>query len=303
MAPLVVAIFGPTASGKTEIAAEVARRIPADIIGADSMQVYDGLPILTAQPRVPTRLAAIWPLDHEASVAEYQRRAHAAIDDALAGSRTPLVVGGSGLYLRAALADLALPPPPEPGARAHWERAYDRLGPERAHALLEERDPVAAARTHANDRRRVVRSLELSDVGATRLRDDLWGESYRRPTLLVGLDVPRDELDRRIEERTRAMFAQGVVEEVRAALTGSLSTTARQVIGLQEISELPPDEALDAIISRTRKLAAYQRKWMRRLPGLATVAADRPPGDTADAILDMARSREHLFPHGGEAGG
>jgi tRNA dimethylallyltransferase len=212
-------------------------------------------------------------------------------------------VGGSGLYLRAALADLALPPPPEPGSRERWERDYDRLGPERAHALLEERDPAGAARTHPNDRRRVVRSLELSDAGATRVGDDLWSGDYRRPTLLVGLDVPRDELDRRIEERAQAMFARGVVEEVRAALTGSVSTTAGQVIGLREIAELPPDEALDAIIVRTRKLAAYQRKWMRRLPGLATVAADRPPSDVADAILDMARSREHLSPHGGEARG
>ncbi len=139
--PLVVAIFGPTASGKTEVAAEVARRIPADLISADSMQVYDGLPILTAQPRVATRLVAIWPLEHEASVADYQQLAHAAIDDALAAAKIPVVVGGSGLYLRAALADLTLAPPPAVGVRERWERLYDRLGPARAHALLTERDP------------------------------------------------------------------------------------------------------------------------------------------------------------------
>jgi tRNA dimethylallyltransferase len=264
------------------------------------MQVYDGLPILTAQPRVATRLVAIWPLGRETSVADYQRLAHMAIDDALAADRIPVVVGGSGLYLRAALADLTMAPPPAAGVRERWERVYDRLGPARAYALLTERDPAAAGRTHPNDRRRVVRSLELSDAETTRAGDDLWSETYRHPTLLVGLDVPRDELDRRIAARARAMFDQGVVDEVRAALAGQLSTTAGQVIGLREIAELSPDEALEAIVLRTRQLAAYQRKWMRRLPGLATVAADRPPGDVADEILDMACSREHLSLDGGE---
>src|SRR5262245_31899317 len=117
----VIAIFGPTASGKTAVADAIGDTSPVQIISADSMQVYEGLPILTNQPERATALVAIWPLDHEGSVAEYQRLAHEAIDDALARGRTPVVVGGTGLYLRAALAELDVPPAPPPGARARWE--------------------------------------------------------------------------------------------------------------------------------------------------------------------------------------
>src|SRR6188472_610055 len=120
----VLAIFGPTASGKTAIAEALADLVPAEIVSADSMQVYRGLPILTNQPARRTALVGIWPLDHESSVAEYQALAHETIDAALEEDRTPIVVGGTGLYLRAALADLELPPSPPPGARARWEDLY-----------------------------------------------------------------------------------------------------------------------------------------------------------------------------------
>src|SRR5436853_3156747 len=126
------------------------------------MQAYRGLPILTAQPKRPTRLVGIWPLSHEGSVGEYAALAHAEIDRLLADGRTPVVAGGTGLYLRAALVDLRLPPAPAPGRRAHWGAVYDRLGSEAAHRLLAGRDPLAARRLHANDRRRVVRALELT---------------------------------------------------------------------------------------------------------------------------------------------
>src|SRR5205807_8769695 len=137
---LVLAIFGPTASGKSAVAEAIAARIPADLVSADSTQVYRGLPLLTNQSDYPTQLVAIWDLDHEASVAEYQELAHAAIDAILAAARTPVVVGGTGLYLRAAISAFELPPPPAPGRREHWQRLYDRVGAERAHALLAERD-------------------------------------------------------------------------------------------------------------------------------------------------------------------
>ena len=158
----ILAIFGPTASGKTAVAQALTTRIPAELVSADSMQVYRGLPILTNQS--PARLVGIWPLDHEASVAEYQRLAHGVIDEILASGRTPIVVGGTGLYLRAALADLTLPPAPEPGERERWEQLYDDEGAERAHERLAELDPEAAASVHLNDRRRIVRSLELAGL-------------------------------------------------------------------------------------------------------------------------------------------
>jgi tRNA dimethylallyltransferase len=222
------------------------------------MQVYRGLPVLTNQPETPVRLVAIWKLDHEASVAEYQRLAHAAIDDVAAVGRTTVVVGGTGLYLRAALAELRIPPAVPQGRREHWERVYDRVGGPAAHAL-------------------------------------------RRPSLVIGLDVPKPELERRIERRTRRMFERGVEEEVRRALGQPLSRTARQVLGLREVAELPRDEAIDAIILRTRRYGASQRKWMRRLPGVVTVAADRPPAAVADEILEVASARQRLPARRGRA--
>jgi tRNA dimethylallyltransferase len=294
--PSVVAIFGPTASGKTAVAEAVADRISGEVVSADSMQAYRGLPILTAQPERPTRLVGMWPLSHEGSVAEYAERAHAAIDELLTAGRTPVVAGGTGLYLRAALVDLGLPPAPPPDLRSHWEELYDRLGAERAHQVLVERDPEAAARLHANDRRRVVRALELTQLGSS-LRpgaDRLWAHEMRHDTIVFGLDVPRDVLLDRIEGRARQMFGAGVVEEARVALAGDVSSTAIHALGLREVTELPREEALDALIVRTRRYAAYQRKWLRRIPGLVSVNGDRPPGEVADEIVEVARTRERL---------
>ena len=293
----VVAIFGPTASGKTGAAEVVADALGGEVVSADSAQVYRGLPILTNQPERPTRLVGIWPLEHEASVGEYQRLAYEAIDSLLAAGRIPVVAGGSGLYLRAALGELQLPPAPPPGARGRWEERYEELGPAAAHALLAAKDPAAAERVHPNDRRRVVRALELAEAGASlRPADDrLWASHTRHPSVVFGLDVPSSVLERRIEERTRAMFDRGVVDEVRAALASPLSHTARQVLGLDEIANLPRDEAIAAVNLGTRRYAAYQRKWMRRIPDLVTVGADRPPDEVAADILEVARARQRLL--------
>ena len=290
----VLAIFGPTASGKSAVAEAIATRIPAELVSADAMQVYRGLPILTNQ--APARLVGIWPLDHEASVGEYQRLAHAAVDEILAAGRTAVVVGGTGLYLRAALAELELPPAPAPGARARWEAAYDDRGGDVVHAELAARDPAAAAAVHPNDRRRVVRALELVEVGASLRprRDRLWTEDTRRPTLVVGLEVPKEVLERRILARTHAMFEAGVEEEVRRALGGAVSATASKVMGLREVAELPREQAIEALAVRTRRYAAYQRKWLRRLPGVVMVAAEGPANEVADAILEVARARQLL---------
>jgi tRNA dimethylallyltransferase len=292
----VLAIFGPTASGKTTVAERIEERIPATLVSADSMQVYRGLPILTAQPERPTELVAIWDLGHEASVVEHQALAHRVIDRTLDEGRTPVVVGGTGLYLRAAISDLA---PPPPGARERWERLYDRLGPVRAHAVLAERDPPAAARVHANDRRRVVRALELAERGESLQpsHDTLWSSEARHPTLVFGLDVPREELERRIVARTQAMFDAGVEDEVRRALAGGVSHTARHALGLDEIGRLPREEATAAVVLRTRRYAAYQRKWMRKMPDLIRVDAARPTDEVADEILEVACARERLPAH------
>ena len=280
----VIGIFGPTASGKSRVAEQVAARLDGELVSADAMQVYEGLPILTNQS--PARLVGIWPLAKEASVGEYAPLAHAAVDEALAAGRTPIVVGGTGLYFRAALAELGLPPAPASGARERWTAAYDadRAG---TYARLRELDEAAAAAVHPNDRRRVVRALELAEAGESLAPDEdrLWAERTRRPTVIVGLDVPKDELERRIVERTRAMFDAGVQDEVRAALAGPISQTARKTLGLDEVARLPRDEAIEAIVVRTRRYAAYQRKWMRRIPGLVMV-------ESADDVVALARARE-----------
>jgi tRNA dimethylallyltransferase len=280
----VIGIFGPTAIGKSRVAAEVAARLDGELVSADAMQVYEGLPILTNQS--PARLVGIWPLAKEASVGEYAPLAHAAVDEILAAGRVPIVVGGTGLYFRAALADLDLPPAPSPGARERWAAAYD-ADPETAYARLRELDPGAAAVVHANDRRRVVRALELAEAGSSLApgEDRLWSAHTRRPTLIVGLDAPTEELERRIVERTHAMFDAGVQDEVRAALAGPISQTARKTLGLDEVATLPREEAIEAIVVRTRRYAAYQRKWMRRIPGLVMV-------ESADDVVALARARE-----------
>jgi tRNA dimethylallyltransferase len=292
----VVAIFGPTGSGKTAVAEAVADSIGGEVVSCDSMQAYSGLPILTNQPERPTRLVGVWPLDHEGSVAEFARLAHAAVDELLASGRTPVLAGGTGLYLRGAIAELGLPPKVDPDIRQRAQRLYDRVGPERAHELLAERDPGAAATVHPNDRRRVVRALELVEAGSSLQPPEaqLWSERARHPTVIFGLDVPQEILDARIRARAQAMLDAGVVEEARRALAGPISSTASRALGLRELAELPESQALEALVGRTRRYAGYQRKWMRRIPGLVSVAANRPTDEVANELLELARARQHL---------
>jgi tRNA dimethylallyltransferase len=285
----VVAIFGPTASGKSAVALELAARIGGEIVSCDAMQLYRGLPILTNQPdaaevaRVPHHLVAVWGTDHSGSVAGYAGLAHAAVDDILARGRTPVVCGGSGLYLRAALADMPLPPQVPDADRARFERLYDGEGAAAAHARLASADPAAAVAVHPNDRRRVVRALELHAAGSSLAPEHgrLWGDDGRHPTTVIGLDLPAATVAERIDRRTRAMFDRGVVEEVRAArAAGPFSATAERIHGLQDVTGLlegriDRPEAERRLAVRTRRYAKRQRTWMRRLPGLRIVDADR----------------------------
>ncbi len=290
--PAVIALFGPTACGKSAVAERLADLLDTEIVSCDALQIYRGLPILTNQSPRPTRLVAIRELDEEMSVGAYAVLAHEAIDEIVAVSGTAVVCGGTGLYLRAALADLAVPPAPAPGARARWQRLYDddRAA---AHERLRTLDARAAAAVHVNDRRRVVRALELAEAGTSLVpvEDRLWAAGTRLPTLIVGLELPAPALERRIAARTDAMFAAGVVGEVRAALQRPVSATAERALGLREIAVLELQAARDAIVVRTRRYAAYQRKWMRRIPGIVSVDAMRSPDEVADAILEVARTR------------
>jgi tRNA dimethylallyltransferase len=291
----VLALFGPTASGKTAVAGILREQLGAEVISADSAALYDGLAVITAAPDYPARLVGLVPLEDDVSVGEYQRLAHAAIDE----SDVPLVVGGTGLYFRAALSAFELPPPAAPGRRAFWQDEYDRLGAEVVHATLAERDAAAAARVHANDRKRVVRALELSDSGHSLAptHSRLWTEDTRLPTMIFALDLPVEELDRRIEARTRAMADAGAAAEARAAWELPLSDTARKVLGLEQFATLPEDEAIAAVAHATRRLARYQQKWLRKMPGVVRLDGNRPAAEVADEIIALGRERQHLSGH------
>ena len=157
-----------------------------------------------------------------------------------------------------------------------------------AHAVLARRDPRAAARVHPNDRKRVVRALELWQAGATLVPEEprLWAAAARLPTLVVGLEVEREELARRIRARAESMLERRVVEEARAA-----GEVVPQVLGLEAVRTLPCEAALVELVRATERFAGYQRKWMRRIPGIVMIEANRPVGEVADAILEVARAR------------
>jgi tRNA dimethylallyltransferase len=294
VADVVIALFGPTASGKTAVAEALTQQIPAQVVSADAAALFRDLEILTAAPESPARLVGVFDLEQDVSVGEFQRLAHEAIDDVLAHGETPVVAGGTGLYLRAAISNLELPPPPAEGARQRWEAFYDEHGGVHTHGRLQTLDPDAAARVHPNDRRRVVRALELAETGSTLAGDALWSDDTRHPTALFGLDVSDDVLDARIRARAAGMLERGVVDETRAALARPLSRSARKVMGLVDFAELPGDEAVTALVANNRRLVRYQRKWMRRIPGLVVLDGEGLPGQIAVEIVETVGERGML---------
>jgi tRNA dimethylallyltransferase len=297
----VVALFGPTASGKTATAVELAVRGGGEVIAVDAMGLYEGLPTLTAQPgaderaRAPHRLVGVWPLDHVGSVGEYAVLAHAAIDAARSGGRLPILAGGSGLYLRAALVDLRLPPRVDDAVRMWCQDLYDQQGGAAAHAELVRLDPTAASAIHPNDRRRVVRALELARSGAS-LRpevDRLWSDELRVPAEVFALDWDPEELTRRIERRTDAMLDGGALEEVRTLLREGPepSSTARTIHGLADCiahveGRISLDECRSRIILQTRRYSRRQRAWLRRIPNVHLLAGEDGPERNAERILE-----------------
>jgi len=291
----VLALFGPTAVGKTEVAIAIGARLRAAgehpvAVSADALQVYRGLETLTGvatreqQGRLEHRLVSFLPVDARFSVAEYAALAHAQIDELLAAGATPIVVGGTGLYLRAALTELSLRPPPPPGARERWNAELERRGAQALHAVLAQRAPWAAEEIHPSDRHRIVRALELEEIGALeppQEPSELWSEHTRHPTRLVGLVMDRDQLYARIDRRVDEMVAAGVVEEVRAAHRAGASTNARAAIGFDEF--LGGD--VEAAKRRSRNYAKRQLTWMRKLPGVELLdATGRSSDELAGAL-------------------
>jgi len=298
--PQVIAIFGPTGIGKTAVAVALAARLRAAgepepvAISADALQVYAGLEVLTGvasaaeQAALEHRLVSFLPVDATFSVGQYAALAHAEVDGVLAAGRRPLVVGGTGLYLRAALTELALKPPPPEGVREKWERELAVRGVAAMHAELARRAPWAAEGIDPNDRQRVVRALELLDAGELEPPEgpsQLWTDEVRHPTLLAGLTMEREALYARIDARVEEMVAAGAREQVLRAHAAGASETARKALGFDEL--LTGDVA--GMQRRTRNYARRQLTWMRKLAGVQTIdVTGRAAEDVADEIAAAA---------------
>jgi tRNA dimethylallyltransferase len=271
----VIALFGPTGVGKTAVAIALARLLRARgedpvAVSADALQVYAGLEILTGaataseRAALEHRLLSFLPVDATFSAGQYAGLAHAEIDQLLESGRLPIVVGGTGLYLRAALTQLSLRSPPAEGIRERWLGELERRGPEALHAILVRRAPWAAAAIEPTDPQRIVRSLELLDAGELeppQELSELWSASMRHPTLLIGLTMERQQLYERIDARIDRMLIDGVEDEVRLAAGRGASQTARKALGFEDL--LVGD--IEATKRRTRNYARRQLTWMRKL--------------------------------------
>lgn len=306
--PSVIAVFGPTGVGKTDVALALAERLRADgedpiAVSADALQVYTGLEVLTGaadaaeQAALEHRLLSFLPVAETFSAGQYAALAHAEIDDALARGRTPIVVGGTGLYLRAALTNLRLKPPPPEGARERWTAELERVGAPALHARLQSRAPWAAETIDPNDRQRIVRAHELLDAGeleppAEQEPSQLWTAEVRRPTLLSGLVMEREALYARIDARVDAMLAAGAQEEVRRAHAEGASETARKALGFADL--LAGD--VEAMKRHTRNYAKRQLTWMRKLAGVETIDVTGRGADEVADLIDRLRRRPDPTP-------
>nr|CAA9332360.1 MAG: tRNA dimethylallyltransferase [uncultured Nocardioidaceae bacterium] len=268
-------MVGPTAAGKSDLAVALARRLGGEVVNADSMQLYRGMDVGTAKlpveerGGVPHHLLDVWPVTRTATAADYQALCRAAVDELLARGVLPVLVGGSGLYLRAALDDLVFPGT-DPELRAALEAELDRDGPVALHRRLAELDPAAALRMEPTNGRRIVRALEVVTLtGSMPGELTSYGEHYR--TAYLGLERP--DLAERIEQRVDRMWEQGLVDEVRRleaeglrdGVTASRALGYAQVLGLLD-GRWDEPTARELTVVATRRFARRQRAWFRRDP-------------------------------------
>jgi tRNA dimethylallyltransferase len=293
--PLVIAVFGPTGVGKTAVAIALAEQLRARgedpvAVSADALQVYAGMPILTGaaeadeQRQLEHRLIGFVPIDETFSAGAYAARAHREIDALIEAHRRPIVVGGTGLYLRAALAELDLKPPVDPAIRERL--ANDPRTLAQLHAELPE--PVKQG-IEPTDRQRILRVHELLAAGhapppPANAPNQLWTTNTRHPTLLAALTMDREALNARIEDRIDAMLAAGARQEVQRADAAGASETARRALGFQQLL----DDDLEAMKTKTRQYAKRQVTWLRKLPGAHLIdTTDRTPEDVAAELIAM----------------
>jgi tRNA dimethylallyltransferase len=288
-----VALVGPTATGKTALAIELAGHLGAEVVNADSMQLYRGMDVGTAKPTpaerrgVPHHVLDVWDVTERASVAEYQRLARTAIDDVLARGRVPLLVGGSGLYVRAVVDELDFPGT-DPALRARLEAELAAHGPATLHTRLSEVDPDAARGILPSNGRRLVRALEVVELTGRPFAATLPEPVERYDTVHIGLD--RTDLDDRVAARVDRMWAGGLVAEVRALERVGLRAgpTASRALGYQQVLALgDTQEAREQTVTATRRFVRRQRSWFRRDPRVRWLDAAEP--DLVAAALTLVR--------------
>ncbi|AGP54586.1 tRNA (adenosine(37)-N6)-dimethylallyltransferase MiaA [Streptomyces rapamycinicus] len=276
--PRVIAVVGPTAAGKSDLGVALARHLDGEVVNADSMQLYRGMDIGTAKltederQGVPHRLLDIWDVTQTASVAEYQRLARAEMDRLLAEGRTPVLVGGSGLYIRGAIDALEFPGT-DPAVRARLEAELEKRGSGVLHARLADADPEAARAILPSNGRRVVRALEVIEITGRPFTANLPGHEAVYDTLQIGVDVERPELDERIALRVDRMWDAGLVAEVRRLEDAGLRSgrTASRALGYQQVlaalaGECAEEEARAETVRATKRFARRQDSWFRRDP-------------------------------------
>ena len=299
--PPVIAVVGPTATGKTVLAVHLARRLGGEVINADSMQLYRGMDIGTAKPDlaerggVPHHLLDLWHVRQAASVAEYRDRARGEIDRLRTAGTLPLLVGGSGLYVRAVLDELDFPGT-DAGIRARLEDELAVVGPAELHARLAGLDPAAAAAVLPSNGRRIVRALEVIELTGGPFRAQLPEPAPHYPAVVLGVDREPAELDERVAVRVDRMWAAGFVAEVEALAADGLreGPTASRALGYAQVlaqmsGELTPDEARERTITTTRRFVRRQRSWFRRDDSLTWLDADR--ADLVDAAAALIAGR------------
>ena len=298
-----IAVVGATATGKSRLAIELALALGGEIVNADSMQLYRGMDIGTAKEPpaawrgVPHHLLDVWPVTRTANVADYQQLARAAIDGITARGRVPILAGGSGLYIRAALEDLHFPGTDD-GTRARLEGELDRVGPAALHARLAVLDPAAAAVILSGNGRRIVRALEVIEISGRPFTATMPAYDRGRPAIQIGVTLPRPELDRRIAARVDRMWQAGLETEVRALVGEGLreGRTASRALGYQQVlrfldGECTLDEAREETVKATRRFARRQESWFRRDPRVRWLDASAP--SLLDRALQIVAEHDH----------
>jgi tRNA dimethylallyltransferase len=299
----VIAVVGATATGKSGLAIALARALGGEVVNADSMQLYQGMDIGTAkEPEaawqgVPHHLLDIWPVTRTANVADYQALARAAIDGIIGRGHVPVLVGGSGLYVRAALDDLNFHGT-DRGTRARLESELAELGPAALHARLATLDPASAAAILPSNGRRIVRALEVIEITGGPFTATMPAYEQVRPAVQLGLSLPRPELDQRIAARVEAMWQAGLEAEVKDLVQHGLrdGKTASRALGYQQMlrhldGELTLEQAREETVNATRRFARRQESWFRRDPRVRWLDASRPAELLLDEALRLAQAQ------------